>query len=169
MIYYPLETLVFDFSWVSKLTILLYNFGATTRCILHPPNCVPIFPISPWYWKPSLCIFWGGRRLGDTTRCILAKCESGSCSRFLLWISVGKSNAEEKIKSIPLFYETEIPVLMTNGLFVFHLSRWVSSYRCVLQMEFTQLYWRCSVHCRGLGNASVYDNQRWIGRENEYL
>ena len=98
MIYLPLETLVFDFSWVSKLTILLHNFGATTRCIFHPPNCVPIFPISPWYWKPSFCIFWGGRGWGDTTRCILAKCESGSCSRFLLWISVGKSNAEEKIK-----------------------------------------------------------------------
>ena len=49
------------------------------------------------------------------------------------------------------------------------LYRWLPSHRCLLQVEFTKFHrWR-SVHFRGSGDASVYDHQRWTGREDQYL
>lgn len=160
MIYQPLETLVFDFSWVSKLTILLHNFGATTRCIFTPQIAYPFFQFVLGIENhPSA--FFEGEGVGVTQQGVFwLNVKAVHALAFCCELVLARVTRKRKSKSIPLFYETEIPVLMTNGLFVFHLSRWVSSYRCVLQMEFTQLYWRCSVHCRGLGNASVYDNQR---------
>lgn len=139
MIYKPLETPVFDFSWVSKLTILMHNFGATTRCIFHPPNCVPIFSNFSWVLKTILLhLFWGGEGVGVTQQGVFwLNVKVVHALAFCCELVSAREARQRKSKSIPLFYETEIPVLMTNGLFVFHLSRWVSSYRCVLQMEFT--------------------------------